>query len=120
MSIFHGGIVFSPAEGNLQAKAAEAPRVCLRADNPTVATGDYVALGQRVGTIADRIQLATISGRVTDASNGLVQITACTPEETGKIPATEGIPFGKRTNKTLLEATPEELLAEIRDLLKKE
>ena len=112
MSIFHGGIVFPKAKGNLQANSVTAPRVCLNIDDPTVTVGDRVVKGQSVGTIARRIQLATVSGTVTDASHGLLRIAADSSAE-GSLPAVDPIPFGKRTGKTLLEATPNELLEEI-------
>lgn len=114
MSIFHGGILFPPATGDLQAVLVDAPKVCLSVDTPSVSVGDVVAAGQSIGTIADRTQLATIAGRVTEASHGLVRIAALSPEEGELIPKIEKIPFGKRTGKTLLEATPHELIDEIR------
>ena len=114
MSNFHGGIVFDKAKGNLQARSVNALRVCLNVDEPAVSVGDTVAKGQSLGTVAGRVQLATISGRVTDTSHGLLRIAALSPEEKGTVPAFCKTPFGKRTGKTLLEATPDELLEEIR------
>ena len=114
MSIFHGGIAFPRAKGRLQTISVDASRVCLNVDDPTVAVGDLVAKGQSLGSVVGRVQLATISGRVTEVSHGLLRIAAPSDEEQEMIPAVDRVPFGKRTGKTLLEATPDELLAEIR------
>lgn len=113
MSIFHGGIVFPMAEGSLQAKPVARCRITLPIDCPTVSVGDLVARGQEVGKIADRPRLSGIAGKVAEIADGLLMIDPVSPEEREKIPPVEVTPFGKRTGKTLLEATPAELLEEI-------
>lgn len=115
MSVFHGGILFPISEGNLRAATVKRCDVCLRVDEPAVKVGDLVAHGQVVGTIAERVQHATIAGKVTRVEDGLLRISHCTPDERDDLPTLNVTPFGKRTGKTLLEATPEELLEEIRN-----
>lgn len=114
MSVFHGGILFPKSQGDLQATPVVQGEVCLKVDQPVVAMGAPVALGQVVGTIAGRVQLATVAGKVTFVKDGVLRISPCAPNEQDLLPVWEKVPFGKRTGKTLLEATAEELLEEIR------
>ncbi len=110
MSIFHGGIILPPATGDLQAISYGDGEVCLLTEQPAVVSGDRVALGQTVGTIGGRAVLSSVSGVVTEADHGRVRIAA-----DGEDRVVEIEPFGRRTGKTLTEATPEELVLEIRN-----
>lgn len=109
MSSFHGGILLPGAKGELIATPITKGEVCLKVDAPAVTAGETVALGQNVGTVGGRAVLAPFAGRVSALFDGTVKI-----EGDGSDRRVEAVSFGKRTGKTLADATPEELLAEIR------
>ncbi len=109
MSSFHGGISLPFAQGDLRVLSTLTGEVCLWVDAPLVSTGDEVASGQPVGTCEGRVVLASLAGTVTEVADGFVKITG-----DGSTRTVEATPFGVRTGKTLAQATPEELLAEIR------
>lgn len=109
MSSMHGGIYLPEAKGDLKAISIIKGEVCLKVNAPNVTEGEAVALGQCVGTVGDRAVLAPFAGRVSAVSDCVVKI-----EGDGSARQVEIVSFGNRTGKTLAEATPEELLAEIR------
>ncbi len=108
MSSMHGGIYFTGANGDLKALPLTRGEVCLKVSSPCVSPGESVALGQCVGTMGDRWVLAPLAGVVSAIADCTVKIKGDGSDRT-----IETVPFGKRTGKTLAEATPEELLAEI-------
>ncbi|MBO5778920.1 MAG: hypothetical protein J6R82_05070 [Clostridia bacterium] len=109
MSSMHGGIYFTGAKGDLKALPLTCGEVCLKVSVPNVAAGESVALGQRVGVMGDRAVLAPLAGVVSAVSDCVVKI-----EGDGSDRRIETISFGNRTGKTLAEATPDQLLEEIR------
>ena len=110
MSSMHGGINLPGAKGDLKAIPITKGEVCLRVDTPEVAQGQLVALGSRIGTVGERAVLAPFAGAVSDLSDGIVKLVGDDSGRREEVPS-----FGGRTGKTLAEATPEELLAEIRN-----
>jgi electron transport complex protein RnfC len=106
----HGGIILPGAKGDLIATPITMGEVCLKVDAPAVTMGQSVALGEIVGTIGGRAVLSPFAGTVCYLSDSAVKISG-----DGSDRRVEAIPYGRRTGKTLAEATPEELLAEIRN-----
>lgn len=109
MSQMHGGFEFSGVQGDLYTIPITLGEVCLKVDAPAVQAGDSVVRGQCLGTMEGRSVLSPFAGTVAHLGDGVLKIVG---DDSGR--QAEVVSFGKRTGKTLAEATPEELLEEIR------
>lgn len=114
-STFHGGIPFHMPKRDLRQPerlSGTSLKLTYRLSECTMKIDDQVAGGALVGSLNGRPLRAGLSGRVcalsTDNEGILLSI-----ESNGQAHSAEAVSFGKRTGKTLSEAEPDLLLAEI-------
>lgn len=114
-STFHGGIDFSlPICASRQAARLIGASIKLvyRADDCSLKVGDAVKGGSILGSLNAQPVRSSLSGKVIaiDADEAGVRVTV---ESDGQNSREKTQSFGKKTGKTLAEATVDELLAEI-------
>lgn len=113
-STFHGGIAFHLPNGDREVRSLGNKRLKLtyRLDECTLELGDSVAGGDLLGKYGTRPIRASLSGQVSElaALDGGIRLTV---EDDGKDHLTQALPFGKKTGKTLADATSDELLTQI-------
>lgn len=112
---FHGGIAFQPAIcdlGQVDRPISASMKLIYRLDECSLKVGDRVAGGDLLGSRGSLPVRASLSGKVTVTKQDDCCILL-TLESDGKDRVAESVPFGKKTGRTLAEASAEDLLEEI-------
>lgn len=112
---FHGGIAFQPAIcdlGQVDRPISASMKLTYRLDECSLKAGDRVAGGELLGSRAGLPVRTSLSAKVTviEQVDGGILLTL---ESDGEARLAESVPFGKKTGRTLAEASAEDLLAEI-------